>query len=114
MLSEKRLDITGVSVATGFKSLSAFSTNFKLLYGVSPSAWLRKSADGDVTEDELSAEMSADDASVEMSDDSVREEMPVDGAGVEQAAADDAKTDMQELGVKPEPEGKAANDEDNA
>lgn len=36
MLSEKKLDITGVSVATGFKSLSAFSTNFKAMYGVSP------------------------------------------------------------------------------
>ena len=28
LLSEKKLDITGVSVATGFKSLSSFSTNF--------------------------------------------------------------------------------------
>lgn len=36
LLSEKKLDITGVSVATGFKSLSAFSTNFKAMYGVSP------------------------------------------------------------------------------
>lgn len=36
LLSEKKQDITGVSVATGFKSLSAFSTNFKAMYGVSP------------------------------------------------------------------------------
>ncbi|MBQ0047944.1 MAG: response regulator [Prevotellaceae bacterium] len=39
LLSEKKLDITGVSVATGFKSLSSFSTNFKALYGVSPSEY---------------------------------------------------------------------------
>ena len=42
LLSEKRLDITGVSIATGFKSLSAFSTNFKSLYGLSPSEWVKK------------------------------------------------------------------------
>jgi DNA-binding response OmpR family regulator len=42
MLSEKKLDITGVSVATGFKSLSAFSTNFKILFGISPTEWQKK------------------------------------------------------------------------
>lgn len=42
LLSEKKLDITGVSIATGFKSLSAFSTNFKSLYGLSPSEWVKK------------------------------------------------------------------------
>lgn len=42
MLSEKKLDITGVSVATGFKSLSAFSTNFKILYGISPTEYQKK------------------------------------------------------------------------
>lgn len=42
MLSEKKLDITGVSIATGFKSLSAFSTNFKSLYGLSPTEWMKQ------------------------------------------------------------------------
>lgn len=42
MLSEKKLDITGVSIATGFKSLSAFSTNFKSLYGVTPTEWVKR------------------------------------------------------------------------
>jgi len=42
MLAEKKIDITGVSVATGFKSLSAFSTNFKAMYGVSPKEYATK------------------------------------------------------------------------
>ena len=42
LLSEKKLDITGVSIATGFKSLSAFSTGFKALYGLSPTEWVKK------------------------------------------------------------------------
>lgn len=42
LLSEKKLDITGVSIATGFKSLSAFSTNFKQLYGLSPTEWVKR------------------------------------------------------------------------
>jgi len=42
LLSEKKLDITGVSIATGFKSLSAFSTSFKALYGLSPTEWVKK------------------------------------------------------------------------
>ena len=42
MLSEKKLDITGVSVATGFKSLSAFSTSFKALFGMTPTEWVKK------------------------------------------------------------------------
>ena len=42
LLAEKKLDITGVSIATGFKSLSSFSTNFKSLYGLSPSEWVKQ------------------------------------------------------------------------
>lgn len=42
LLSEKDLDITGVSVATGFKSLSAFSTSFKALFGLTPSEWVKQ------------------------------------------------------------------------
>ncbi|MBR0045493.1 MAG: response regulator [Bacteroidaceae bacterium] len=42
LLSEKHYDITGVSIATGFKSLSAFSTNFKSLYGLSPTEWVKQ------------------------------------------------------------------------
>jgi AraC-like DNA-binding protein len=49
LLAEKKYDITGVSVATGFKSLSAFSTQFKALYGLTPSEWLKNSADSDHT-----------------------------------------------------------------
>ena len=45
MLAEKKIDITGVSVATGFKSLSAFSTNFKSLYGVTPTEWVKQHED---------------------------------------------------------------------
>ena len=41
LLSEKNYDITGVSVATGFKSLSSFSATFKSLYGVTPSEWMK-------------------------------------------------------------------------
>ena len=42
LLKEKKMDITGVSIATGFKSLSAFSTNFKSLYGLSPTEYVKK------------------------------------------------------------------------
>ncbi|MBQ7157779.1 MAG: response regulator [Bacteroidaceae bacterium] len=56
LLKEKKLDITGASVATGFKSLSAFSTNFKSLFGLSPSEWVKmqnqKEAEGDDKGDE--------------------------------------------------------------
>ena len=52
----KKLDVTGVSVATGFKSLSAFSTNFKILYGVSPTTWLRQREDGELADEELAEE----------------------------------------------------------
>ena len=48
-LAEKKYDIAGVSVATGFKSLSAFSPQFKALYGLTPSEWLKNSADSDHT-----------------------------------------------------------------
>ena len=43
MLEDKDYDITGVSIATGFKSLSAFSTSFKALYGLTPTEWMKKS-----------------------------------------------------------------------
>ncbi len=52
MLSEKKLDITGVSVATGFKSLSAFSTSFKALFGMTPTEWVKKELGEDVDEEE--------------------------------------------------------------
>jgi len=40
LLKEKpNLDITSVSIAVGFKSLSTFSSNFKTLFGKSPSEW---------------------------------------------------------------------------
>lgn len=42
LLSSKKMDITGVSIATGFKSPSAFSTSFKALYGLTPTEWMRK------------------------------------------------------------------------
>ena len=42
LLADKNYDITGVSVATGFKSLSAFSTSFKALYGLTPSEWVKQ------------------------------------------------------------------------
>jgi len=42
LLADKDYDITGVSVATGFKSLSAFSTSFKALYGLTPSEWVKQ------------------------------------------------------------------------
>ena len=41
LLSTKKYDITGVSVATGFKTLSTFSASFKALYGVTPSEWMK-------------------------------------------------------------------------
>ena len=45
LLAEKKMDITGVSIATGFKSLSAFSTNFKTLFGLSPTEYSKKYQD---------------------------------------------------------------------
>ena len=39
LLREKNLDITSVSDATGFKTLSTFSTSFKALYGMTPSEY---------------------------------------------------------------------------
>lgn len=42
LLGSKKMDITGVSIATGFKSPSAFSTSFKSLYGVTPTEWMKK------------------------------------------------------------------------
>lgn len=42
MIKEKKnIDITGVSIAVGFKSLSSFSTNFKTLFGKSPSEYAK-------------------------------------------------------------------------
>lgn len=42
LLSTKKMDITGVSIACGFKSPSSFSTYFKALYGLSPSEWVKQ------------------------------------------------------------------------
>lgn len=42
LLSEKHLDITDVSVATGFKSLSTFSTSFKQVYGQTPTEYMNE------------------------------------------------------------------------
>ena len=47
LLSEKKLDITGVSIATGFKTLSSFSTSFKGLYGMSPTEWVKRHEEGE-------------------------------------------------------------------
>lgn len=44
LLSTKKMDIAGVSIACGFKSPSSFSTYFKALYGLSPSEWMKKQA----------------------------------------------------------------------
>ena len=41
LLSEKRLDITDVSIATGFKSISTFSTTFKAVFGVTPTEYMK-------------------------------------------------------------------------
>lgn len=40
LLASKRLNISEVADATGFSSLTAFSTAFKELYGLSPKAWV--------------------------------------------------------------------------
>lgn len=44
LLSTKKMDISSVSIACGFKSPSSFSTYFKALYGLSPSEWVKKQA----------------------------------------------------------------------
>lgn len=41
LLDSKYLDITEVSMATGFRSLSSFSTAFRQLYGVTPSEYMK-------------------------------------------------------------------------
>ena len=56
LLSAKKLDITGVSIAIGFKSLSAFSTNFKALFGLSPTEWMKKDDDTEDTQEETHTE----------------------------------------------------------
>lgn len=38
---KKNMDITGISIAVGFKTLSGFSNNFKALYGKSPSEYAK-------------------------------------------------------------------------
>ena len=45
LLASKKIDITGVAVATGFKTLSTFSTSFKEMYGKSPSEFMKSKAD---------------------------------------------------------------------
>lgn len=48
LLRKNKMDITGISVATGFKTPSAFSSNFKALYGMPPSEWAKGSNDEDI------------------------------------------------------------------
>jgi DNA-binding response OmpR family regulator len=42
LLASKHLDITDVSIATGFKSISTFSTSFKQVYGMTPSEYMKR------------------------------------------------------------------------
>ncbi len=42
LLLEHKMDVTGVSVATGFRTLSTFSTSFKELYGMTPSDYVKE------------------------------------------------------------------------
>lgn len=42
LLLEHKMDVTGVSVATGFRTLSTFSTSFKELYGMTPSEYVKE------------------------------------------------------------------------
>lgn len=42
LLASKHLDITDVSIATGFKSVSTFSTSFKQVYGMTPSEYMKR------------------------------------------------------------------------
>lgn len=51
LLRKNKMDITGISVATGFKTPSAFSSNFKALYGMPPSEWAKGAADDDDSDD---------------------------------------------------------------
>ena len=61
LLSRTDTDVTGVSVATGFRSASTFSTCFKAYYGMSPTEYAHKNSksedgaekngDGNVTGD---------------------------------------------------------------
>lgn len=44
LLGEKKYDITDVSIATGFRSVSTFSTVFKAFYGMTPTEYMRKKA----------------------------------------------------------------------
>lgn len=44
LLSTKKMDITGVSIACGFKTISTFSASFKQLYGLTPTEWMRQHA----------------------------------------------------------------------
>lgn len=39
---KKNIDITGVSIAVGFKTLSGFSNNFKALFGMSPTEYAKE------------------------------------------------------------------------
>ena len=44
LLSKTDTDVTGVSVATGFRSASTFSTCFKAYYGMSPTEYAHKNS----------------------------------------------------------------------
>ena len=43
LLSERNCDVTSVSIATGFKTVSNFSAVFKSLYGMTPTEWAKRS-----------------------------------------------------------------------
>lgn len=46
LLATKKMDITGVSIACGFKTISTFSASFKQLYGLTPTEWMRQHEGG--------------------------------------------------------------------
>lgn len=50
LLREKHLDITDVSIAIGFKSLSTFSTTFKAIYGMTPTEYMNAKKQGNTPE----------------------------------------------------------------
>lgn len=52
LLATNKYDVTGVSVATGFKSLSTFCAAFKSLYDMTPSEWMKKSQEEGADNDE--------------------------------------------------------------
>jgi len=45
LLASKKIDITGVATATGFKTLSTFSTSFKEMFGKTPTEYMKAKAE---------------------------------------------------------------------